>query len=398
MPKDSLSYQGRRAVKIFSFISKISSTEFAVYDKKPEIVGELIENFFGMAAFENTVEILNETIAHAHRDLNAFMTPEAQGLFRYKAVMERLERLSEPLKEVGVVITLMTSLHLPPGIYLVNHDLLNFLKEGRAGESTIRAGAFMSWYFAEYINDEYDFECLPLLVQAAIQDELNPIATLTGIKGISRSPVFHCFSQRVAAAYYAASIGLDPNSINVVIAHLGTEISVSAYQMGRIVDSNSPFDGEGPFSPTTSGTLPSNTLLQLCFSRKYDMDEMLRLVNQEGGLKAHLGTASLDDIRRAYAEGDPHMRFVVNAMAYQVAKEIGARAAALEGKTQQIVITGPWLAFEDFVNEIVPRVEWIAPVSFHIWASELFMVAVAGIDVYYRISGHRILIYGQDRF
>lgn len=385
-------------MKIFSFISKISSTEFAIYDKKPEIINELRENVPGSASFENSVEILNETIAHAHRDLNGCMTPAAQGLFRYKAVMERLERFDEPLKEVGVVITLMTSLHLPPGIYLVNRDLLDFLEEGGTEENTIRASAFMSSSFAEYINEEYDFECLPLLVQAAIQDEVNPVATLTGIKGISRSPVFHAFSQRVAAAYYAYSIGKSSNDVNLVIAHLGTEISVSAYQMGRIVDSNSPFDGEGPFSPTTSGALPSNTLLQLCYSRKYDMDEMLCLVNREGGLTAHLGMSNLEDIRRAYEEGDSHTRLVVKAMTYQVAKEIGARAAGLDGKVQQIVITGPWIAFRDFVNEIIPRVEWIAPVSFHVWESELFMVAVAGIDVYYRISGHRILIYGQDRF
>lgn len=381
-------------MKVFSFISKISSTEFAVYDSQPQILQEVLKRPPGIESYECASQILNETIRHSYRELSSLMSPAEQGQFRFREVMEYLSEKAVLLKNVQAVITQVSSRRLRPGIYLVNGDLLDLLKEKILDENTIRAGAFMAWHFAEHINREYDAECLSLVVQPAIENEIRPIAALSGIRGVTRSPVFHSFSLRGAASLYAANMGKEPNEINIVTAHLGTEISVGAFRMGRIIDCNSPFDGEGPFSPTTSGTLPADGLLQLCYSRKYDMDEMMRLVNQEGGLMAYLGTARMDDVREAFYAGDGKTCFMVTAMAYQVAREIGARATALYGNVEGIVLTGPWASF---VEEIRSRVEWIAPLSIHMWESELFMLAIAAVDVYYHASDQRILIYGHDR-
>jgi butyrate kinase len=139
-----------------------------------------------------------------------------------------------------------------------------------------------------------------------------------------------------------------------------------------------------------------DALVRLCYSGKYDMDEMLRLINHEGGLKAYLPSSRLPDVREAWRNGDPATRRMVEAMAYQTAREIGARASTLNDRLRRaeaIVLTGPWALFEEFVEMIRERVSWIAPTSVHVWKSELFMLSVAAIETFK--GRHKILLYSN---
>ena len=361
-------------MNVFSLIPKSTFTEFAVY--------------------KEGVQVAFEQIEHSIPDLHALLTPPEQGLFRFDAIMRKLEESDVRLDAIDIVITQTNFPELPPGIYLINPELLDFLKDNKLEENPLRSGVYVVSRLVDHINERYDVECVPLVVQPAIQNEIIPEATLTGIRGIERHPIFHAFSQRAAKSLYTTSKGKEEASVRVVVTHLGTEISVGAHDRAQIVDSNSPLDGEGPFSPTTSGTLPVDALIDLCYTGKYDMDEMLCLINKEGGLAAHLGISRLADVQEACRNGDQKARFAVRAMAYRVAREIGARAAALRGDLEAIILTGPWAHFEELTEAIRAHVEWIAPVEVHVWESELFMLAVAAMETFK--GNNKILLYGRE--
>ena len=53
---------------------------------------------------------------------------------------------------------------------------------------------------------------------------------------------------------------------------------------------------------------------------------------------------------------------IIKAMVYQVSKQIGAMAAALEGKVRHIILTGGIAHSEMITKEIEKRISFIAPV------------------------------------
>jgi butyrate kinase len=360
-------------LKILVFISKVSATEFAVFD--------------------DGVQVLNKSLEHPAPELHALLAPNEQGQFRLNAMMEVLDEQEIDLGLIDIIATQTECRDLPCGIYLVNRLLVDCFSRGSIEENHQRAAIFMAWTLTEFINGNYDTECIPIAVELAIESEIMKEAVLSGLKGVTRIPVFHVFSHRAAAAFYAWENNKGVNDIRLVIAHLGTEISVVAYDRGRIIDSNSPLDGEGPFSPSTSGTLPADALVDLCFSGRYDMDEMLEKVTAAGGLTAHLGSGKLSVIQESWHEEDEKTRFVIRAMAGRVAKEIGARASALRGKVDGIILTGPWAVFTEFTDEIESRVRWIANTKISIYGDEIFLLANTAMEMFR--GNIKLFLYGE---
>ncbi|MDR0649006.1 MAG: butyrate kinase [Synergistaceae bacterium] len=361
-------------MKVLSFIAKLASTEFAIY--------------------KDEVETHYAVVQHPPLELNALLSPREQGEYRFSAVMGAIESRGISINDVDIVITQAGVEALSNGIYLVNDALRALMAESRIDENAPRSAVFMASRFANLVNSMNVCECLPLVVEPALDDEIITDAALSGLKGVGRAPVFHSFSHRAAASVIAwETMKTGPNGINLVIAHLGKEISVCAYDKGRIVDSNSPLDGEGPFSPTAAGSLPTKPLLELCYAMKYDMDEMMSLIQSSGGLAAHLGDATLQKVEEAYSRGDKKTIFLVKAMAYKVAREIGAKTSSLFGNVDRIVITGPWALFENFVKEIIPRVEWIAPTRVYVWKSELYLLMTSAARAF--DGSQKIELYGR---
>jgi butyrate kinase len=363
-------------LKILAFISRASSTEIAIY--------------------EDMRELMKEAVNHSPQELYLLRNPPEQGQHRFNAIVEALSDDGFQLKDVDMVVTHAESYDLPPGIYMIDESLLELLSANRIEENQYRAGVFAAYLLSRYISSQYDVECIPIVVEPVIINEVLPEASLSGIKGITRDPKCHVLSQRTAVAYFSwMEKGKGTNDVRVVTAHLGNEISVGAYDRGRMIDSNSPQDGEGPFSPSTSGTLPLDALIELCYSGRYDMDEILQIISRRSGLSAYIEDASLVSVIAAYRAGDKKVVFMVNAMAYKVAREIGARSASLAGKPEAIILTGPWTSFDEFVREISSRVTWIAPVSIYTFDSELKSLANTAVEVFKGIYG--MLLYGKDR-
>jgi len=139
--------------------------------------------------------------------------------------------------------------------------------------------------------------------------------------------------------------------------------------------SSSPWAGEGPFSPERSGTLPAGQLIELCFGKVYQKDEIRRMVIGEGGYVAYLGTNDAMEVEQRAKDGDALAIKIQDALGYQVAKSIGEMAVVLNGYVDAILLTGG-LAYSQYLTQyITSKVEFISAI--HVYPGEDELEALA---------------------
>jgi butyrate kinase len=169
--------------------------------------------------------------------------------------------------------------------------------------------------------------------------------------------------------------------LNLIVAHLGGGISIGAHRKGKVVDVNNALDGEGPFSPERSGTLPAGQLVQLCFSGKYTQEQIKEMITGKGGLVAYMGTNDAYSVEMRARQGDKVAEAIQKAMAYQIGKTIGEMAAVLEGDVDTILLTGGIAHNNDLVELVTSMVSWIAPVMIYPGEDEMRALAMSGLRV-----------------
>jgi len=147
----------------------------------------------------------------------------------------------------------------------------------------------------------------------------------------------------------------------LIVAHMGSGITVSAHAGGRMIDNNSIY--EGPFGPDRTGSLPVRELVKLCYSGRLTLAEAESHVFGDGGLFAYLGTRDLMEVERRIDAGDTRAAEVFEAMIYQIAKEAGSMAAVLAGKVDAVLLTGGMAHSRRVLELLRPQIEWIAPVE-----------------------------------
>ena len=164
------------------------------------------------------------------------------------------------------------------------------------------------------------------------------------------------------------------------MCHMGGGVSVGAHVKGSVVDTENALDGEGPFSPERSGSLPTDAVMKLCFSGKYTEAELKKMFVGRGGLVAYAGSTDMRDLLKM-AETDPKVAEVIDAFHYQIGKEIGAMAAAMHGKVDQIILTGGIAYGKETTDALKEMVGWIAPVTVYPGEDELLALAQAALRV-----------------
>ena len=258
---------------------------------------------------------------------------------------------------------------MPSGTYIVNERMLADSWALEKREHAANLGAVLAHEIARRAG-------VPAFVVDPVSvDEFNPLARISGLPGIERQSLSHALSLKAAARRAAQHLGRPYPDINLVVAHLGGGISVSAHCRGRMVDVNQALDGTGPFSPERAGGLPVGDVMRMAFSQKYTYEGMFALLTRRAGLYAHLGTNDAREVERRIAAGDAQARPIYEAMAYQIAKEIGLMATVVKGDVQAIVLTGGLSNSEMLVGWIRERVAWIAPVL--VFPEEQEMLAMA---------------------
>jgi butyrate kinase len=242
-------------------------------------------------------------------------------------------------------------------VYAVNDAMIADLESGRYGEHASNLGAPIAREIAAEAG------CPSFIVDPVVVDELVPASRLSGHPALPRRSVFHALNQRSVARLVAHRIGMSYEEANLIVAHLGGGISVGAHKHGRVVDVNNALDGEGPFTPERTGTLPAGPLVTLCFRGGYSEEEVRRMIKGRGGLMAYLGTTDFRILESRLASGDRRARTVFDAMVVQIAKEISSHGATMEGKVDAVVLTGGMVKSATLVEALRSRLEWMAPVE-----------------------------------
>ena len=204
-----------------------------------------------------------------------------------------------------------------------------------------------------------------------VVDEMDDVARITGMPMCPRKSVFHALNQKATARLHCERTGLVYEESNLIVAHMGGGISVGAHRRGKIVDVNNALDGDGPFAPDRAGSIPSSELIKVCFSGQYTREALLKYISSKGGMVAYLGTNSVMQVMERIEQGDQRAKKVLDALCYNVSKQIGAMAAALAGRVDGIILTGGIAYNEPVVNYIREHCAFIAPVTVYPGENEL---------------------------
>ncbi len=148
-----------------------------------------------------------------------------------------------------------------------------------------------------------------------------------------------------------------------------------------MIDVNQALDGKGPFSPERSGTIPVGALVTMCFSGEHTQDEIRKMITRKGGYVAYMGTNEAYEVEKRAAAGDDTAELLQQAMAYQVAKEVGAMSTVLKGQVDAILLTGGIAYGKPFVIMLSERIAHIAPIFVYPGEDEMRALAMNGLMV-----------------
>lgn len=332
-----------------------------------------------IAVFENEDLLFEENLSHSSDQIAQFGCVADQFGFRKNAILETLKAKNFDIDTIDVIVGRGGLLYpVESGVYEVNDAMKVDLKSAPNGEHASNLGGLIADDLAKAIGHGVR----AFIADPVVVDELDEVARVSGHPLFERTSIFHALNQKAIGRAYAKKVGKKYEELNLIIAHMGGGISVGAHKKGKVVDVNNALDGEGPFTPERSGTLPIGAIVNACFSGNYSKIEMKEMVKGKGGLVAHLGT---NDVRTAiakYKEGDKHTILILNAMCYNVAKTIGAMAVALKGEVDAIIITGGIANNkETLMPIIVDHTKFIAPVEIYAGEDEMLALALNGFRV-----------------
>lgn len=301
------------------------------------------------AYYTDSEPVAEITVRHTAGELSGFESIAAQLEFRKDLIMEALAERGLDIAELDAVIGRGGLVKpISSGVYEVNEVLLADLRSARYGAHASNLGALL----ADSISAETGARAF--IADPVVVDEMEDVARVTGLKGICRRSVFHALNQKAIARAYAVDRGVPYEELNLIVAHLGGGISVGAHRHGRVVDVNNALDGDGPFSPERAGRIPSASLAALVAEGCYTWDEITKLLAGKGGLVSLLGTNDVRAVIARAGSGDAEAALVLEAMCYNIGKEIGAMAVVLAGRVDAIILTGG-IAYNPEVCEKVEK-------------------------------------------
>lgn len=289
-----------------------------------------------LALFENGKITLRRTVEHEAGQLAQFPTIADQLPYREQTILN-------VLAEAGATLSGCTAFSgrgggLQPcegGVYEVNDTMLEHAASGHyGGQHPAALGCQLAHVFA------LRYGARAFVVNGPDTDEFCDEARITGLSDVFRASHVHALNQKETALRVCRDLGLDYTTANFVIAHIGGGVSITAHRHGRMVDSNDIIHGDGPMAPTRSSALPAKDVLDLCFSGRWNRQELHDRLTKNGGFVDHLGTSSLEEITLRIQQGDRYAQLVYRAFIHQLAKGIGAMAAVLNGQIDAVILTG----------------------------------------------------------
>ncbi len=327
-----------------------------------------------IALFENEVELFTKNITHDVNVLEKYENIIAQKEFRVEEVLTALNENGYKVDELDAFVG-RGGLIMPikSGTYNINDKMKEHLIQGVSGEHASNLGGIIASELAT-VNNKPSF-----IVDPVVVDELSNVAKISGLKGIERKSIFHALNQKAVAKRFAKENDLNYEDINLIVAHLGGGTSVGIHEKGKVVDVNNALGGDGAFSPERAGSLQFFELLN--YMNNKDLKEIKTSVKGKGGLVSYFGTSDVREVQKLIDSGNDEAQLVLEALAYNVAKEIGAVSTVVNGGVNGIILTGG-VAYSEFVtSRIIERVKFIAPVTIYPGEDEMKALAYGCLRV-----------------
>jgi len=330
-----------------------------------------------IAVYHNMNPVFVKNIMHPSEELAQFEHVADQFHFRKEIIYKELEDAEVQLDKIQAVVGRGGMLKpISSGVYLVNEAMKSDLYDHPIKEHASNLGGLIADDIARALPDAKAYIADPVVV-----DELDEIARVAGHPLFKRLSIFHALNQKSIARQHAISIMKRYEDLNLIVVHMGGGITIGAHYKGRVIDVNQGLDGEGPFSPERSGTLPTGDLVRFCFSGQYEEKEVIKMIVGNGGIVAHLGTNNVYEAEQRAQNGDEQSKFILEAMAYQVAKGIGSMVPVLKGEVDAILLTGGVAHSKWITNLIIERVYKFAPVYIYPGEDEMRALAMNGLMV-----------------
>ena len=291
-----------------------------------------------IAVYEDENPILLRNISHSAEQLAPFGNITEQQDFRRQLVLDELSAANIPLEFDATIGRGGLVKPISGGVYEINQRMLDDTLHGCVMHShACNLGCLIAHEIAELINSQKrnakskEPRCRSFIADPGVVDELSPYARISGSPLMPRIAIWHALNQRAIARRYASGIGKEYEDLNLITCHLG-------------------------------GSLPSVDLIRLCFSGKYNEQQLLKRIAGKAGLNAHLGTNDMREILQRIKNGDEHAKLIVDAMIYHIAKCIAAEGAVLCGNVDAVLITGGMAHSDYIINELRRRIGYLAPV------------------------------------
>lgn len=328
-----------------------------------------------LALFSDAEEIWSEQIYHPEEELADFPHVADEEDYRYEAICASLEEEDVSQESLSAVVGRGGLIRpVSGGTYTVNEQLAGHLREGYQGEHASNLGGLLAIRIAAPLG-------IPsYIVDPVAVDEMHDLARYSGLDEIKRRSLAHTLNLK---AVCREVLGERYLRASLVVVHLGSGVSVTAHENGRMIDVNNAIE-QGPFGTERTGGLPVIQLVEWTLQRHeegHDASSIQRLLTGSGGLYSYLGTKNLIEIEERIAAGDERAEQVLQALAYQVSKEIGSMCAVLKGQAERIIITGGMAHSDRLVQWIQDYVSSFAPVTVVPGEREMEALALGALRV-----------------
>jgi butyrate kinase len=297
-------------------------------------------------------------IDHSKDDFILMENAVDQLPFRRDAIMNRLRRDAVDIKSVQYVVAEGGLLKpCETGVYEIDKIMVGDMIDGVGGDDVINMAGLLAFTIASLLRVK------SLVVDPASVDERSDVARFFAHPITRKKSLFHALVHKYLSKEYAKNINKNYDDMNIIFCHVGDRnVSVAAHKKGCVVDVNQAYMGFGPMGFFETGTMPVSNVIDMMFKKHYTKDEILKLINRNATFHSYITTNSCDEIMSSL-KNDNKTNMILEAMAYQIAKEIASHYVTLDGEIDAIILSGKIFADKRFFKYISKKIENLAPIN-----------------------------------
>ena len=320
--------------------------------------------------FQDEELLMHATLNHPFEELCRYPFIMDEFDYRREKIMEEIQCQGYAMDFDVVVGRGGLVKPIESGVYELNDKVIEDTRHPRLHHAC-NLGSLIALSIAREIEG-----CRAFTVDPGVVDELDDVARITGLPELPHQTIWHALNQREIAKRYCREHGVKYEEQDLIVCHMGSGISFAMHHHGRAIECSNALSGDGPFSPSRAGMLPTAQLVKLCYSGQYTEAEMLRKINGHSGLTAHLGTNDVREVERRIAEGDEKAKLILDAMVYNIARWLASVAPATDGQVDAIILTGA-IAHSKYVTDgLQRRLSFLAPIFIYPGEDELTALAM----------------------